>query len=54
MQFSIKGIDKPFKFFNCFCPSTKREYFIETESDKCNIAKAKSFGFDELEIEEEW
>lgn len=56
ISFSIKEVEEPLKYLNVFCPSTNREYFIGTEEDTCNQAKAKSFGFDESEIEfiNEW
>ena len=56
ISFSVKGVDEPLKYLNVFCPSTGREYFIGTAEDKCNEAKAKSFGFgsEELEFIAEW
>ena len=56
ISFTIKEIEEPLKYLNVFCPSTKREYFIGTNENTCNQAKAKSFGFDESEIEfiNEW
>ncbi len=55
IQFSIEDFDIPFIYFNCFCPSTKREYFIETDQLTCLLAKARSFGFDkEIRFSEEW
>lgn len=40
----MKNFDSPFYFLNCFCQSTKREYFIETRETDCWKAKQKSFG----------
>jgi hypothetical protein len=44
ISFEIDGFDTPFYYLNCFCPSTKREYFIETRETDCWKAKQKSFG----------
>ncbi len=46
ISFQVKGYDTPFKFLNCFCPSEGREYFLETDKDKCVEAKYGSFGLD--------
>jgi len=54
VSFSIKGFDQPFKYLNCFCPSTGREYYLETQQDKCEMAKSKSFGMDKVEFDEEF
>jgi len=54
VAFEIKGYNNPFKFLRCVCPSTKREYFLETKADTCERAKAKSFGEDKIRFEEEW
>ena len=56
ISFSVKNVEEPLKYLNVFCPTTGREYFIGTAEDKCNQAKAKSFGFKEEEIEfiQEW
>jgi hypothetical protein len=54
VEFTVENIAEPFRFLNCICPSSGREYFIETQSVKCKEAKAKSFGFDKIKFEEEW
>ena len=54
IQFTIKGFDKPFNYLNCFCPSTGREYFLETESNNCLEAKSKSFGLDNIKFNNEF
>ena len=54
VSFTVEGYNEPFKFLNCFCPSTGREYFLETKQDTCEVAKAKSFGFDRLTFDEEY
>lgn len=46
ISFKVKGIDEPLKYYNCFCPTTKREYFIGTDKDTCIEAKNSSFGLD--------
>ena len=51
ISFTVKGVEKPLKYLNCFCPTTKREYFLGTDENTCNSAKSKSFGFNEDEIE---
>jgi hypothetical protein len=43
------------KYLNCFCPSTKREYYLGTDKDTCWDAKNSSFGFsEEVEFIKEW
>ena len=54
ISFSVKGVDEPLKYLNVFCPTTNREYFIGTAENKCEKAKAKSFGFDKLVFNKEW
>ena len=54
VEFRVKGLNSPLKFFNCICPSTGREYFIETDEKECVKAKSKSFGQEELKFSEEW
>jgi len=56
ISFSVKEVLQPLKYLNCFCPSTGREYYIGTNKDTCNEAKAASFGFkaDEIEFIKEW
>jgi len=34
------------KYLNVFCPSTGREYYLETQKVTCKEAKARSFGLD--------
>ena len=51
ISFTVKGIDEPLKYLNCFCSSTKREYYLGTAEDKCWSAKSKSFGFNADDIE---
>jgi hypothetical protein len=54
VSFVIAGFDKPFLYLHCVCPSTKREYFLETKQETCELAKAKSFGMESVEFSEEW
>ncbi len=52
ITFNIDNME--LKYYNCFCPSTKREYFLETESDTCKEAKAMSFWDSEIKFDEEY
>jgi hypothetical protein len=54
ISFNIDGFDKPFLFYHCICPSTGREYYLETKQNNCASAKSKSFGLDNIEFTEEW
>jgi len=42
------------RYYNCFCPTTGREYYIGTEETTCLKAKTKSFGLEEIEFINEW
>jgi hypothetical protein len=53
IKFDIKDIWK-IKYYNCFCPSTGREYFLETHSNTCEEAKSMSFGKKEIVFDEEF
>jgi hypothetical protein len=46
--------DESFYYLYCICPSTGREYMLETREITCDKAKAKSFGYDELTFDKEW
>ncbi len=56
LSFTIQNMKEPLKFYNCLCPSSKREYFIGTEKDTCVEAKAACWGFskDEIKFVNEW
>jgi len=54
VEFNIDGFREPFRYLNCKCPSTGREYFLETEESDCRTAKAKSFGFNNINFTREW
>jgi hypothetical protein len=49
-SFTVQKMTEPLKFFNCFCPSTKREYFIQTDKDTCWEAKARQFGLEGKDV----
>lgn len=44
VSFTVQNMETPLLFLNCFCPSSKREYFLQTEKDTCQEAKMASFG----------
>ena len=54
VEFELKGFDSPFRYLNCFCSSTGREYFVETRQETAEKAKAKSFGLEEVVFTKEW
>jgi len=54
VSFTIQNMEEPLIFLNCFCPSSGREYFIQTDKEKCWEAKNHSFGLEEVEWVEEW
>ena len=54
ISFTVQNMDEPLKFYNCFCPSTGREYFIGTDKNTCVKAKAQSFGLEDVEFINEW
>jgi hypothetical protein len=54
ITFTRKGFTEPFYFLNCFDPSTGREYFLQTNKQKCWEAKSQSFGFEDVEWVKEW
>ena len=54
ISFTLEGFNEDFRFYNCFDPSTGREYFLETRQVTCAKAKAKSFGFDEIVFDKEY
>ena len=53
ISFVLEGFTKPFIFYNCVCPSTKREYFLQTDKLTCAEAKASSFGLT-VQFDEEY
>jgi hypothetical protein len=54
VSFTVQNMREPLKFYNCFCPSTGREYYIGTDKDKTKEAKLSSFGLNEGEFINEW
>ena len=55
VEITFDGFDDPFRYLNCFCPSTGREYYIETQQSDWKLAKAKSFGHDKpIKYKKEW
>jgi hypothetical protein len=54
VSFKMPGYDDPFRYLHCFCHSTGREYYIETQEDDVKKAKARSFGLDALKFGKEW
>ena len=55
VSFTVQNMEEPLLFYHCVCPSTKREYFVQTEKKTWKQAKAVSFGFDEeVEFVNEW
>src|SRR3990167_1216678 len=51
VSFTIQNMKEPLKFYNCICPSSKREFFIGTQENDCLSAKLKCWGFEAGEIE---
>src|SRR3990167_5598425 len=43
ISFNVDGFSQPFVYFNCYCPTTGREYFLQTDKSNCIEAKASSF-----------
>ena len=54
VSFTVQNMNEPLLFYNCFCPSTHREYFVGTDKNTCNEAKAGSFGLESAEFVNEW
>jgi hypothetical protein len=56
LSFTVQNMREPLKFYNCICPSSKREYFVGTDKDTCVEAKAGCWGLkaEEIEFVEEW
>ena len=49
VKVSHEKISEGQKYLHCICPSTKREYYLGTNEDNTEKAKAKSFGLEEAE-----
>jgi hypothetical protein len=54
ISFKAKNVTNPLVFFNCHCPSTGREYYLQIESKTCIEAKEKLFGVSNVEFIKEW
>src|SRR3990167_4942247 len=54
ISFNVDGFKQPFMYYNCFCPTTGREYFLKTEKTNCVEAKSASFGLSDIEFTKEW
>lgn len=54
ISFNVQNMKDDLIFYNCICPSTKREYFVQTNKLKCKQAKDSSFGLDNVEFVNEW
>jgi len=55
IEFSLPKYNIPFRYLNCICPTTKREYFVETKKKECIEAKMASFGLDKtIKFDKEW
>ncbi len=49
ISFTLPRVNQPFLYLNCFCPSSGREYYLETQETDCWTAKAASFGLSDVE-----
>ena len=54
VSFNVTGFAEAFRYLNCFCPSTGREYYLETRQTTCAAAKSASFGKTKLVFDAEW
>ena len=54
VSLTIKGFSSPFLFLHCFCPTTNREYYLETRRRTCQAAVAYSFGLGSVTFAKEW
>src|SRR3990167_6951937 len=54
VSFTVQNMKEPLLFYDCICPSSGREYFIQTEKKTWKEAKATSFGLEEVEFINEW
>ena len=50
VSFNVQNMDEDLIFLNCFCPTTNREYYIQTKEKDCWSAKAQSFGLNKDDI----
>ena len=54
IEFKVPNVTDKLLFLNVYCPSTNREYFIQTDVKNSTKAKAKSFGLEKVKWIEEW
>ena len=55
VSFNVQNMDEDLIFYNCICPSTKREFFVQTKEKTCEKAKNQSFGISgKVKWTEEW
>ena len=56
VSFNVQNMKEDLLFYNCFCPSTKREYYLGTSEKTCEEAKAQQFGYkaNEINFVKEW
>ena len=56
VSFNVQNMKEDLLFYNCFCPTTKREYYLGTSEKTCEEAKAQQFGYKASEINfvKEW
>ena len=54
ISFNVQEMEEDLIFYNCFCPLTKREYFIQTKHKNCKDAKSMSFGLNKIKWINEW
>ena len=54
ISFTVQNMKDPLVFYNCICPSSKREFFIQTKKKTWKEAKTSSFGLTEATFINEW
>jgi hypothetical protein len=54
ISFNIQNMKEDLIFYNCFCPSTGREYFLQTKEKTWKKAKDMGFGLEDVEWVNEW
>jgi hypothetical protein len=54
VSFTVQNMKEPLLFYNCYCPSTGREYFTGTNQITCVATKSNLFGLDNVDFIEEW
>jgi hypothetical protein len=54
VSFNVQNMKEDLIFYHCFCPSTKREYYLQTNKKTCVKAKSMQFGLEEVTWLNEW